>query len=277
MLKLLTSLCLYFFIVANAFSHEIETAPTPKILRLAIVNTPAYSGLIDDLVSDFKQESGLDVEISNSSNVFNIARSGQADIVIAHYGKAGLEEFVSEAYGQWPTMVFANQAALIGPKADPAHVKGLQKMAEGLARIAKTKSLFIASSQHGLDYLTDTVWQMAGSPDKAEWFIPTEQPAAKVAQLAEQQQAYFIWGAIPFLKYKQKHHSNLEILLTHDPILQRVMCSMIVNPNTIPNTNYSGAQQLEAYLIRPDTQAKIAAFRTKGSDEQLWWPAGRHN
>lgn len=277
MLKLLMSLCLSFFIITQALSHEIETISNPKTVRLAIVNTPAYSGLIEYLVSDFKQESGLEVEINNSSNVFNIARSGKADIVIAHYGKADLEEFVSEDYGQWPTMVFANQAALIGPKADPAHVKGLQSMAEGLARIAKTKSPFIASSQHGLDYLTDTVWHMAGAPDKTAWFISTDQAAGKMVQLAEQQQAYFIWGAIPFLKFKQTHHSDLAILLTHDPVLQRIMCSIIVNPKTVSGTNYQGAQQLQAYLIRPDTQAKIAAFRSKGSDAQLWWPAGRDN
>tara|TARA_R110001606_G_scaffold399222_2_gene582387 strand:+ start:40790 stop:41620 length:831 start_codon:yes stop_codon:yes gene_type:complete len=276
MLKLLTSLCLSIFIVTHAAANEIETIPA-QTLRLAIVNTPAYSGLIEFLVSDFKQESGLDVEITNSSDVFTIARAGKADLVIAHYGKADLEAFVLDGYGQWPTMVFSNQAALIGPKADPAQVKGLQNSAEGFSRIANSKSNFIASSQPGLEYLTDTIWHMAGSPDKTTWFIPADEPASKVAKLAEQKQAYFIWGAIPFLKYKQKHNSSLEILLTHDSLLQRIMCSIIINPNTISGTNYHGAQQLQAYLIRPETQAKIADFRTIGSDEQLWWPAGRNN
>jgi len=276
MLKLVTSLCLSFFIVFNAVAQEIETIPA-QTLRLAIVNTPAYSGLIEFLVSDFKQQTAIDVEITNSSDVFTIAKSGQADIVIAHYGKADLEEFVLDGYGQWPTMVFSNQAALIGPKADPAKVKGLQSAAEGFARIAQSKSSFIASPQLGLEYLTDILWHMAGSPNKSQWFISSEGSAGQVAQLAEEKQAYFIWGAIPFLKYTQKHNSSLEILLSHDALLQRIMCAMVVNPNTISGTNYQGAQQFQAYLIRPETQAKIAAFRTTGSDQQLWWPAGRDN
>lgn len=55
------------------------------------------------------------------------------------------------------------------------------------------------------------------------------------------------------------------------------MCSIIVNPDTISGRNYQGAQKFQAYLLRPETQAKIAAFRTTGSGEQLWWPAGRNN
>jgi tungstate transport system substrate-binding protein len=276
MLKLFTYLCLSFLIVANAVAKEIKTVPS-QALRLAIVNTPAYSGLIEFLVRDFKQQSGLDVEITNSSDVFTIARSGQADIVIAHYGKADLEEFVLDGYGEWPTMVFSNQAALIGPKDDPAKVKNLQNTAEGFARIAQSKSVFIASPQLGLGYLTDMLWYMAGSPDKNQWFISSEGSAGQVAQLAEKRQAYFIWGAIPFLKYKQKHGSSLEILISHDSILQRIMCSMVVNPNTISGTTSFGAQQCQAYLVRPETQARIAAVRTTDSDQQLWWPAGRDN
>lgn len=276
MLKLFAFLYLSVCLVTNVIAKEVEPDPS-QTLRLAIVNTPAYSGLIEFLVSDFKHISGLDVEVTHSSDVFSIARSGKADIVIAHYGKADLEEFVLDGYGQWPAMVFSNQAALIGPKQDPAQVKGLQSVAEGFTRIANSQSTFIASPQPGVEYLTDMIWYMAGSPDKASWFIPADKATNQVAQLAEQQQAYFIWGAIPFLKYKQEKGSSLEILLSNDSLLQRVMCSIVVNPNTISGANYLGADAFQAYLLRPETQAKIAAFKTNGSDEQLWWPAGRNN
>lgn len=276
MLKLLTTLVLSLFIVTQAVANENEVAAS-QTLRLVTVNTPVYSGLIEYLISDFEHQSGLDVEITNSSDVLTLARSGKADMIIAHYGKADLEAFVLDGYGLWPIMVFSNQAALIGPKADPAKVKGLQNAAEGFLQIAKSNSTFLASPQPGLEYLTEMMWHMAGSPDKTSWFIPTDKSGGQVAQLAEQKQAYFMWGAIPFLKYKQKHDSTLEILLSHDSLLQRIMCSIVVNSNTISGVNSHGAQLLQAYLIHPETQAKIMAFRTAGSDEQLWWPAGRNN
>ena len=84
-------------------------------------------------------------------------------------------------------------------------------------------------------------------------------------------------GALPFLKFKDKNCSAMEILVSADPILQRVMASVIVNPDKVEGVNVKGAEALQAYLLAPRTQARIAAYRSPGSDAQLWWPAGRHN
>ena len=96
-------------------------------------------------------------------------------------------------------------------------------------------------------------------------------------QLAEDRKGYVIWGAIPFLRYKQKKNSNLEILVSDDPILQRMMVSVVANPAKIDGVNHEGASALQNFLISPKTQANIAAFRIPDTDFQLWWPAGRNN
>ena len=37
------------------------------------------------------------------------------------------------------------------------------------------------------------------------------------------------------------------------------------------------ATRLQEYLLAPATQAAIRAFRYPELDQQVWWPAGRHN
>jgi tungstate transport system substrate-binding protein len=49
------------------------------------------------------------------------------------YGKRGVDRFVLEGYGTWPKLVFSNQAVLIGPKDDPAKIRGLSSVASALS------------------------------------------------------------------------------------------------------------------------------------------------
>jgi tungstate transport system substrate-binding protein len=277
LLKLGAALCLSFVIFFNAAASE-NSESSSKTIRLAIVNTPVYSGLIAFLLNDFEQQSGLHVDIINGSDVFNLAKENKADIVIAHYGKAALDQFVLSGYGEWPKMVFSNQAVLIGPKTDPAQIKPLQNLSEAFEKIALSKSNFIASPQPGVKYLTNIIWNMANAPDKNNWFIEEKNTVHTIPKIAEEKHAYFIWGAIPFIKYQQQHPtSSLAIVLSKDPLLQRIMCSIVVKKENLLNNNYLGAKQLQAYLLHPETQAKIAAFETPHFEGQLWWPAGRNN
>ena len=55
------------------------------------------------------------------------------------------------------------------------------------------------------------------------------------------------------------------------------MAAIAVNQDKVPGVDTEGAAKLVDYLLSPRIQARIAAFRTPGSDLQLWWPAGRNN
>ena len=55
------------------------------------------------------------------------------------------------------------------------------------------------------------------------------------------------------------------------------MAAIVVKPDKVPGVNAGGARALVDHLLSPQVQAKIAAFRSPGSDLQLWWPAGRNN
>lgn len=246
-------------------------------LRLAIVNTPVMSGLIDDLVADYKATGGGDVSIYGGSDVFEKARAGEADLVIAHYGKAEVEQFVLEGYGAWPRTVFSNQLAIIGPASDPAGIRGLTSGAEALKKIASAKAPFAVNALPGIGYASDILWLQAGSPEKGSWLLDPGVAKGQAMKFAEEKGAYTIWGAIPFLRFKAKHDSKLELLVTGDPLFQRIMAAVAVEPAKIPGANKAAAEKFVRYLLSVRAQARIAKFRTPDSDAQLWWPAARHN
>lgn len=269
--------CIIILAMGLATAGRSYAGPDKTTVRLAVVNTPQFSGLIDKLVDDFQAKSGLHVDVYSGSDVYERARAGKADIVISHYGKEGVERFVMDGFGSWPKTVFSNQAVIAGPKSDPARIRGLTSAAEAMRRIAEAKAPFVANALPGVQYLTSILLYKAGEPDKGNWFLDTGVAKGKAIAFAEEKQAYVIWGALPFLRYKSKHASEMEIMVSSDPILQRVMASTLVQQDKVPGVNAEGALSLQKYLLDPATQAKIAAYRTPGSDVQLWWPAGRNN
>ncbi len=265
-------------VLAVAATTSSPARAEGKVIRLAVVNTPHFSGLIDYLLEEFRKSSGYEVAVYSGSDVYDKARAGGADIVISHYGKAEVERFVLDGYGAWPRTVFSNQLVIAGPKADPAGIRGMTNATEAFAKIAKARAPWVANELPGITYVTNILWDAAGKPDKTGWYDRPGVAKGQAIGYAEQAGAYVVWGALPFLRYKAKHTgSQMEIMVSADPLLHRVMAAVVVRPDKVPGVNVEGAEALQTYLLTPEVQARIAAFRSAGSDAQLWWPAARNN
>lgn len=105
------------------------------VLRVASVNTPHQSGLLGALLPAFEKASGHRVEVYAGSDAYDRAEQGEADLVISHYGKSPVEAFVGSGKGFWPRPVFSNQSVLVGPKDDPAKVRGMTDPFEAMKKI----------------------------------------------------------------------------------------------------------------------------------------------
>lgn len=245
-------------------------------LRLAMVNVP--DEVLRPLLPDFYMQSGMRAEIVYTGNdPFAVAREGKADLVISHYGHEGVEPFVTQGLGLWPHPVFANQMALLGPPADPAHIRRLTDAAEAFRRIAASTSRFLVNNSEGAKYLEDILWTSAGVREKGDWYLDLKSQGPQAARDAAQKGAYVLWGLPPFLRLKRQAPLELEPLVVEDAIFQRIMVAIVVNPKNVPGVNADGAKAFQNFLIAPTTQARVRAFRYSDFNQQTWWPAGRHN
>lgn len=247
------------------------------VVRLAAVNTPLQSGLVAALLPGFEQACGCSVRLSGGNDVFGQAERGEADLVIAHYGKAGTEAFVSRGLGAWPHPVFSNQMVLVGPARDPAGVRGLRDPFAAMKKIAAARSTFVCGADAGSRYLCELLLAGAGSPDRGAWYLETDLTKGQVMKSAEERGAYTVWGSFPFERFRRHNDSALEVMVWDTPVFHRVMATVVVNPERFPSANVAGARALEAYLLSPAVQAAVAAFREEGLDRQTWWPAARSN
>src|SRR5215467_3765508 len=154
-------------------------------VRLALVNVP--SDVLRPLLPEFQKQTGRSAEIVYPGNdPFAVAREGKADLVISHYGHEGVQPFVTGGFGLWPHPVFANVYALIGPPADPAHVRGLTDALEAFRRILGTKSTFIVDDLAGAKYIENILWSNAGLSPAGEWYVDLKVAGPEAVQAAAQ-------------------------------------------------------------------------------------------
>src|SRR5829696_9889439 len=180
-------------------SSESATTDT-SLVRLSSVVTPKDGGLYDDLLPDFERQTGYQVELTTEEDVYGPARNGEADVVLSHYGHRDAQSCVQDGLGQWPQTVFFNQHTLLGPPSDPARVQGLTDLVEAFRRIARTRSPFVVNNTEGIKYLTDVLWEAAGSPAKEGWYSDQGVQGQNAIAKAAQQGGYVLWGLTPFLR-----------------------------------------------------------------------------
>jgi len=242
----------------------------PGVVRIASVPTAVEGDLLPRLI----REVAMTTELVARPDVYTAARAGQADLVISHYGHHDCEQFVLDGLGEWPRTVFSNQMALVGPPSDPAGVRGLGDAAEAFERIARTRSPFVVNDLDGVRYLTEVLWHAIGCPPRDGWVIDDKQQRAGAMQTAARLGGYSLWGLTPFLRTHKQLGLALEPLVLADPLLQRLLVSVIVKH---PASNIDGARALQAHLLAPATQAQIRATRYPTDERVCWVPAGRHN
>lgn len=263
---------------AFPLSGGAPTQGASGLVRLGAVNTPEYSGLLDVLLEEFQAGSGLEVTLAAGENVYQRARDGAFDLIVSHYGHRDVQAFLADGLGQWPRTVFANQQAIVGPSSDPAGVRGLSDATEAFRRIAERGELWLVNNLPGVEYLEAVLWEGAGRPEKREWYLDEGLGQAQAMQAAAERGAYSMWGIFPFLRFwEQQPGLDLEPLVLADPLLQRIMVTVVVDPRRFSTANVAGATALQQFLLEPATQAHVRSFRYPGREEQLWWPAGRHN
>jgi tungstate transport system substrate-binding protein len=262
---------------SSAAPAASAAAASSFVVRVASVPTAVEGNLLPTLIGDFEKQSKYKVELTAHNDVYALARGGFADVVVSHYGHRDAEAFVLAGAGEWPRTLFSNQMALVGPPSDPAKVRDLQDAGEAFRRIAATKSPFVLNHIEGVQYLTEVLWNAAGRPDRTGWFLDEGRRKEDAIRFAAEKGAYSLWGLTPFLRANHESPFKLEPLVVADPLLQRLLVSIIVKPSQVAAVNAEGATALQMFLLSPATQARIRDVRYPGAEHVQWVPAGRHN
>ena len=116
-----------------------------KSIVVASTTSTQDSGLFAHILPLFKAKTGITVKVvaQGTGQALNTARRGDADVVFVHAREAE-EKFVAEGFGVKRYSVMYNDFIIIGPKNDPAGIKGSRNVAFALQAIKAKGAPFIS-------------------------------------------------------------------------------------------------------------------------------------
>src|SRR3954454_9877621 len=98
-----------------------------KSIVVASTTSTQDSGLFGHILPLFKAKTGIEVRVvaQGTGQALDTRRRGDADVVFVH-AKAQEEKFVADGFGVKRFPVMYNDFVLVGPRDDPAGIKGLK-------------------------------------------------------------------------------------------------------------------------------------------------------
>ena len=261
----LVALCSLIIVRAPATAEE-------RSIVVASTTSTEDSGLFGYLLPIFKQKTGIDVKVvaQGTGQALDTARRGDADVVFVH-ARAQEEKFLAEGFGVKRFDVMYNDFVLIGPKSDPAGVKGND--IETALRTIETKAApFVSRGDRSGTHTAElALWKQAGvdlATSKGAWYREIGQGMGAALNMASAMGAYVLSDRGTWISFGNK--GDLAIVVEGDKRLFNQYGVMLVNPQRFPHVKKELGQAFIDWLISGDGQAAIAGYRING--QQLFFP-----
>jgi tungstate transport system substrate-binding protein len=264
-----------FLPLAAAIVLASATVATAQDKSIAVSSTTSTqdSGLFGHILPLFKAKTGVDVKVvaQGTGQALDTARRGDADVVFVH-AKSAEEKFLAEGEGVKRYPVMYNDFVLIGPKGDPAGIKGMKDVAKALEVIRDKQADFISRGDRSGTHTAEiNLWKGSGvdiDKEKGPWYKSVGQGMGAALNTANASNAYVLSDRGTWLSFKNK--GDLQILVEGDKRLFNQYGVMLVNPAKHPNVKKDLGQQFIDWLISPEGQKAIADYKING--EQLFYP-----
>jgi tungstate transport system substrate-binding protein len=245
-----------------------------KSIVVSSTTSTQDSGLFGHILPIFKAKTGIDVKVvsQGTGQALDTGRRGDADVVFVH-ARPQEEKFVADGFGVKRYPVMYNDFILIGPKSDPAGIKGSKDVAAALKAIKEKASPFISrGDKSGTHSAELALWKIAGidvaGADKGPWYKEIGQGMGAALNTASASSAYVLTDRGTWLSFKNR--GDLEIVVEGDKRLFNQYGVILVNPAKHSTVKKELGQQFIDWLVSPEGQKTIADYKING--EQLFYP-----
>ena len=259
-------------LVATALLLGGQAVAQDKSIVVASTTSTQDSGLFGYLLPIVEQKLGITVKVlaQGTGQALDTARRGDADVVWVH-ARSAEEKFLAEGWGVKRYPVMYNDFVLIGPKGDPAGIKGTDIVAALQAIKAGTAGFVSRGDRSGTHIAELALWKEAGvdiGHDRGPWYKEIGQGMGAALNVASATNAYVLSDRATWLAFKNRR--DLAILVEGDKRLFNQYGVMLVNPARHPTVKKDLGQQFIDWLISPDGQRAISGYTIDG--RQLFYP-----
>jgi tungstate transport system substrate-binding protein len=250
----------------------VPAVSADRSIVMASTTSTQDSGLFGYLLPLFTAKTGIAVKViaQGTGQALDTGRRGDADVVFVH-AKAQEEKFLAEGFGVKRFDVMYNDFVLIGPKADPAGIKG-EDVETALKAIKSKETAFISRGDRSGTHSAElTLWKQAGidiESEKGPWYRAIGQGMGAALNTASAINGYVLSDRGTWISFKNR--GDLDILVEGDKRLFNQYGVMLVNPDKHPSVKREEGQAFVDWLISPEGQAAIAGYKIDG--QQLFFP-----
>ena len=256
--------------------------PLPPQERLKVATTTSLydTGLWGYLEPMFEKQYNveLDVIYAGTGKALEYGRRGDVDVIVVH-DKASEEQFIAEGYGVTRVPFAYNYFLIVGPKDDPAGIKGMSPE-EAFKELVETGagSFVSRGDDSGTHKKEQAIWKQAGYDYKTvreagTWYIEAGIGMGPALIMASEKKAYTLSDMGTFLSYRSK--IDLVPIVDKGDILLNVYSAIAINPEKHKKTRIEMANNLISFLTSPEIQKFIENYRVKEYEGQLFIPRAR--
>jgi tungstate transport system substrate-binding protein len=239
-------------------------------ITMASTTSTEQSGLFGYLLPEFKKASGLDVKVValGTGQALDTARRGDADLLFVH-DQVAEEKFVADGWGVKRYPVMYNDFILVGPRSDPAGVKG-KDIVGALKKLAAGNGDFVSRGDKSGTHAAELrYWKLAGADAaKGSGYKECGCGMGPALNIAASSGAYALADRGTWLNFKNR--ADLAVLVEGDTRLFNQYGVMVVNPAKHPHVKVQDAQKFVDWVVSPAGQTAIAHYKIGG--EQLFFP-----
>ncbi|EGJ50128.1 substrate-binding domain-containing protein [Desulfocurvibacter africanus] len=246
-----------------------------ETLMMATTTSTDDTGLLDYLAPKFTEDTGIELRwtATGTGKALKLGETCDVDVLLVHAPSAE-KKFVEQGFGDMRTEVMYNDFVIMGPKSDPAKVKG-KSVAEALAAIRKNGATFVSRGDNSGTHKAElALWDKVGggTPDKEKWYVSTGQGMLQSIAVATEKNGYVMADRGTFIKYEADNKGNppLVILVEGDKVLFNQYSVVTLSQKNCPNAKHALAKQYSDWMASKKTQKLIGDFKLMG--KQLFTP-----
>ena len=262
--------------VALALVADPSLAPVraerPYIVVQSTTSTE-NSGLFDHILPLFTARIGIEVRVVavGTGQALKNARNGDGDVLLVH-AKADEEAFVAEGYGVERHDLMYNDFVIVGPKSDPAEIRGGRDAVVALDFLAAAAVPFASRGDDSGTHKKELeLWDATAIDPRrvsGSWYRETGSGMGTTLNLAVGMKAYTMTDRATWIAFGNK--GDFEIMIEGDERLFNQYGVTLVNPERHSSVKAKEGQAFIDWLTGPDGQQAIASYRRDG--ETLFFP-----
>lgn len=235
-----------------ALAACVDRPATLRTLDIATTTSVQNSGLLEALLPHFT-DSTVRVHAAGSGRALEMLKDDIVDLVISHAPDTEARYLADHPRWVYQKLAF-NRFVLVGPRADPAHVKEAKDVLDAFRRIATTPTHFISrGDSSGTHEREQNLWKLAGVMPALGQLFTSGQGMANTLRQADEKQAYTLSDEATFWQLQRQ----LELVVVSEGDDRLLNTYAVIHPRDTRTaasfadwlTRGEGRRRIESYLI----------------------------